>query len=115
MSELMEWQVALQDAGELTPRAVEHLLTKHGSRGKRAIEGVGERRVKQYLDFTVVVGHHDEYIVEGDTYTCEDTRYNLNPEDASARCWHRLAADIADYIDAVDYHEVWYSDVTELL
>lgn len=115
MSELMEWQVALRDAGELTPQAVEHLLARHGSRGKRAIEGVGERRVKQYLDFTVVVGHNDEYIVEGETCTCEDTRYNLDPEDPSARCWHRLAAEIADRIDAVDHHELWYSDVGELM
>lgn len=115
MSELSAWRDTLAEAGELTPRAVEELLAMHGARGRRAIEGVGERRVKRYRDFIVVVGHHDEYIVEEGTCTCEDTRYNLDPEIPTDRCWHELAVEIATRIDEVDHHDLWYSDVAELL
>jgi predicted nucleic acid-binding Zn finger protein len=110
-----EWQQALHDAGELTPSIVADILDTHGARGRRAIEGVGERRVKRYRDFTVVVGYHNEYIVEGGSCTCEDTRYNLDPTDPTDRCWHALAVDIADALGVIEDHDLWYSDVAELL
>ena len=46
---------------------VETLLQKSGTREKKALEAIHEDRVKQYRDFTVVVGYNDEYIVE-DSY-----------------------------------------------
>lgn len=115
MSEVEGWRSELEQAGELTPRAVRHLLDSHGSRARRAIEGVGERRVKQYRDFTVVVGHRDEYIVEGDTCTCDDTRYNLDSENPTDLCWHRLAVEIATRIGVLEDHDIWYSDVADLM
>jgi len=110
-----DWRAELEAAGELTPRAVDDLVSTHGDRGLRAIEAVSEGRVKQYLDFTVVVGHEDEYVVEGGQCTCADASYNLDPEDPDQRCWHVLAVDVAERIDAVDHHDMWYSEVREFL
>ncbi|WP_256684837.1 SWIM zinc finger family protein [Halococcus qingdaonensis] len=110
-----EWQRALDDAGELDPSITERIIDAHGDRGVRAIEAVAERRVKQYLDFTVVVGHSDEYVVEDGGCTCKDSAYNLDADDESQRCWHVLAAAIARRVGALDHHEMWYSDVREFL
>ncbi|NIS32369.1 MAG: hypothetical protein GWN07_18430 [Actinobacteria bacterium] len=105
----------LEDAGELTADVVEALLAAHGERGRRAIDAVSERRVKEYNDFTVVVGHEDEYIVEDGGCTCKDATYNLDPEDPDQRCWHALAVEIAERLGAVDRHDMWYSEVREFL
>ena len=115
MTALDEWQADLAEAGELSGPIVERILALHGERGRQAIEAMTERRVKQYRDFTVVVGHEDEYVVEGDGCTCKDSAYNLDPEDPTQRCWHVLAVMIARRIDAVDHHDMWYSDVREFL
>lgn len=95
--------------------AVELLLSEHGGRGRRAIDAVSEERVKQYLDFTVVVGHGDEYIIENGRCNCKDAAYNLDPDDPSQQCWHALAVDIADRIDAIDHHDLWYAEVRDFL
>jgi predicted nucleic acid-binding Zn finger protein len=110
-----EWRNALADAGELTAPVVDRIISVHGSRATSAIEAVAEERVKEYKDFTVVVGHTEEYIVEDGVCTCDDSQYNLDTEDPTQRCWHALAVDIADPIDAVDHHDMWYSEVREFL
>jgi predicted nucleic acid-binding Zn finger protein len=110
-----EWRRNLDETGELESSIVDRIIEVHGSRGKRAIEAVGERRVKQYRDFTVVVGHTGEYVIEDDACTCEDSQYNLDPDDPTERCWHTLAVDIARRVDAVDHHDMWYSEVREFL
>ncbi|MFB6172068.1 MAG: hypothetical protein ABEJ23_06005 [Haloarculaceae archaeon] len=115
MSGVEEWQTALDAAGELTGSIVERIIAVHGERGRKAIEAVGERRVKQYRDFTVVVGYGDEYVVEDGGCTCEDSQYNLDPDDPTDLCWHVIAAEIAARIGAVDRHDMWYSDVREFL
>jgi predicted nucleic acid-binding Zn finger protein len=110
-----DWRAELESAGELTPPIVEAILREHGDRGQRAIDAVGEGRVKGYNDFTVVVGHTEEYIVEGGGCTCKDAAYNLDPADPSQRCWHAIAADIAERIDEIDRHDMFYSEVRDLL
>jgi predicted nucleic acid-binding Zn finger protein len=110
-----EWQDTLAAAGELTPEAVARIVAVHGDRGQRAIEAVGEGRVKEYRDFTVVVGHADEYVVEDGGCTCKDSEYNLDPTDPEQLCWHAIAARVALAIDAADHHDMWYSDVREFL
>jgi predicted nucleic acid-binding Zn finger protein len=110
-----EWQTALDDAGELAPEVVDRILTLHGERGAKAIEAVAEERVKQYNDFTVVVGHEDEYVVEDGACQCRDSQYNLDTEDPTQLCWHVLAVFIAERVGKVDYHDMWYSDVREFL
>ena len=115
MNAVEEWEADLEAAGELTSDAADAIIAAHGDRGVRAIEAVGERRVKGYRDFTVVVGHSEEYVVEDGTCECEDSRYNLDPEDPTELCWHVIAAEVASRIDAVDHHDMWYSEVREFL
>jgi predicted nucleic acid-binding Zn finger protein len=110
-----DWRAKLESRGELTPSIVEAILREHGDRGQRAIDAVGEGRVKEYNDFTVVVGHTEEYIVEDDGCTCKDAAYNLDPADPSQCCWHALAVDIAERIGAIDRHDMFYSEVRDLL
>jgi predicted nucleic acid-binding Zn finger protein len=110
-----EWQAALEGAGELTPAGVDRIVSLHGERGQRAIEAVGEGRVKAYRDFTVVVGREDEYIVEDDGCTCKDAEYNLDADDPEQLCQHAIAVRIATAIGAVDEHDMWYSDVRDFL
>ncbi len=110
-----DWASALAAAGELSPEHVSAILDVHGDRGQRAVEAVTEGRVKRYRDFTVVVGHGDEYLVEGRACTCYDAMYNLDTSDPTQRCWHAIAVKIADAIDAVEEHDMWYSDVHEFL
>jgi len=110
-----EWQAALADAGELTPDVVEQIIAVHGDRGQRAIEAVSEGRVKEYRDFTVVVGREDEYVVEDGACTCKDAEYNLDPEDPTDLCWHAIAVAIAERIGAVEHHDMWYSEVRDFL
>ena len=115
MSAVEQWEQMLREAGELTPAAVDRITAVHGDRGARAIEAVGEDRVKAYKDFTVVVGHEDEYVVEDDGCTCKDAEVNLDAGDPEDLCWHAIAVRIARAIDAIDEHDMWYSDVREFI
>lgn len=115
MTAVDEWERQLADAGTLTPEGVDRIIRLHGDRGEKAIEAVSEGRVKQYRDFTVVVGHAEEYVVEDDGCTCKDAEYNLDPQDPEELCWHAIAVRIARAIDETDDHDMWYSDVREFL
>ena len=115
MAEIDDWRDALAAAGELQPEIVSAILSAHGDRGQRAIEAVSERRIKQYRDFTVVVGYDEEYVVEDGGCTCKDSQYNLDPADPTQLCWHALAVEIAERVEEVDDHDMWYSDVREFM
>ena len=110
-----DWRAALAATGELVGPITDAIIRTHGDRGRRAIEAVSELRVKQYRDFTVVVGHHEEHVVEDGGCDCADAAYNLDPDDPDQQCWHALAVDVAERVDAVDYHDMWYSEVREFL
>ena len=110
-----DWERALARTGELTPELADRIVRLHGNRAQRAIEAVGENRVKEYRDFTVVVGHEDEYVVENDACTCKDAEYNLDPTDPEQLCWHALAVRIARALGKTDEHDMWYSDVRDFL
>ena len=115
MEPVDDWRAAIAEAGELTGPIAAGIVGEHGDRGQRAIEAVGEGRVKRYRDFTVVVGHDDEYIVEDGGCQCADSEYNLDAEDPSERGWHAIAVDVAAALGAVDHHDMWYSEVREFL
>ena len=115
VSAVEKWEASLAEAGELRPAIVESILDAHDERGARAIEAVAEERVKQYRDFIVVVGHTEEYVVEGDSCDCADATYNLDDDDPDQLCWHAIAVRIATHVDAVDHHDMWYSEVREFL
>ncbi len=110
-----EWTERLREAGELTPEIVDRIVSLHDDRGQQAIEAVAEQRVKAYRDFTVVVGHAEEYIVEDDGCTCKDSEYNLEADDPDQLCWHAIAVRIAEAIGETDDHDMWYSDVRDFL
>ncbi|MFB6161417.1 MAG: hypothetical protein ABEJ61_09620 [Haloferacaceae archaeon] len=110
-----DWRAALAEAGEVTGPVAEAIIETHGDRGRRAIEAVSEGRVKEYRDFTVVVGHEDEYVVEDGACTCKDSEYNLDPDDPEGLCWHAIAVAIARRVGAVDEHDMWYSEVREFV
>lgn len=115
MTSVDRWQAALEERGELAPEAAKGIVSLHGDRGVQAIEAVSEGRVKQYRDFTVVVGHSEEYVVEDGRCTCKDAEYNLDRDDPAQRCWHELAVEIARRVGRVDHHDMWYSDVRDFL
>jgi len=115
VTDVDEWGALLAERGELTPEVVTAIVDAHGSRGRQAIEAVGEERVKGYRDFMVVVGHEDEYIVEDGACECADATYNLDTDDPDDLCWHAIAVRIARTIGAVDEHDMWYSDVRDFL
>ncbi|WP_435063717.1 hypothetical protein [Halobaculum sp. EA56] len=110
-----DWRDALAAAGELSPPIVSAIIDTHGDRGRRAIEAVGEGRVKRYRDFTVVVGYRAEHVVEDGGCDCQDTTYNLDADDPDERCWHALAVDVAERVGRIDHHDMWYSEVREFL
>jgi len=110
----VDWLEELREHGSLTGKVTDEILRNHGARGRRAVDAVSEGRVKEYLDFVVVVGKGDEYIVEGRSCTCDDFRYNLGDADDEL-CWHILAALIADATGDTDEHEMWYSEVRDLV
>jgi len=110
-----EWERALAARGELTPQLVDRIVDLHGDRGRRAIDAVGEGRVKEYNDFTVVVGQQEEYIVEDDSCNCKDAQYNLSASDPEQLCWHAISVRIARALEATDEHDMWYADVNEFL
>lgn len=101
------WEKIEQDQ-ELTSdfrACIEHV---YGDRGRKALAAVDERRVKRYLDFYVVVGHSDEYIVEGDFCTCNDFLFR------GRECWHILAVLIAEQAGLYESYDHWYQDVWKL-
>lgn len=102
----------LEETQTLTAPIVDTLIDHHGDRAKRAITAVTESRIKQYKDFTIVVGHHEEYIIENNSCTCDDVQYNLDHDDPTDRCWHSIAAEIATILDTADHHDIWYTDVS---
>lgn len=115
MSDEVNWREELSSSSQLSPQVVEDILARHGDRGGKAIDAVGEHRVKRYNDFTVVVGWHDEYIVEDERCDCPDTQYNLDAEDPNQLCWHVLATIIAEALDEVDEYDEWYGEIADLL
>ena len=59
----------------------EEILRIYGERGRKAVLAVDESRVKRYLDFFVVVGTSDEYVVEDEFCTCRAQAFR------GGSCW----------------------------
>jgi predicted nucleic acid-binding Zn finger protein len=95
----------LREKGCLTPEARRRIEEVFGERGRKALRAVEEGRVKRYLDFYVVVGKSDEYVVEEDFCTCSDFVYR------SRHCWHILAVRIAEATGEYEKYPLWYQDM----
>ena len=89
---------------ERTRRAV---LECYGEQGRRALEAVEAGSVKKYLDFVVVVGGRDEYIVEDGFCTCDRSLIR------NGFCWHQLAARIAVLTGLCEEYDLWYHAALE--
>lgn len=86
----------------LTERIRNELAERLGERGRKALRAVEEGRVKRYLDFFVVVGYEDEYVVDGEFCTCDDFLYRRH------ECVHILAVRIALAAGACEEYRLWY-------
>lgn len=89
---------------ERTRRAV---LECYGEQGRRAMAAAEAGSVKKYLDFVVVVGGRDEYIVEDGFCTCDRSLIR------NGFCWHQLAARIAVLADLCEDYDLWYHAALE--
>jgi predicted nucleic acid-binding Zn finger protein len=90
---------AQRPISERTRRAV---LECYGEQGRRALQAVEAGSVKRYLDFIVVVGVNDEYVVEDNLCTCDQSLLR------NGFCWHQLAARLAVLSGACEEYDLWY-------
>lgn len=95
---------ALKSGGRLTPRLREEVVRLFGDRGRKAIAAIDDGQVKKYLDFYVVVGKSDEYIVDEDFCTCNDFIFR------GGSCWHILACRIAALTGNFETYDLWYQE-----
>lgn len=88
----------------LTPDLRETIVRTYRDRGRKALAALDAGAVRRYLDFFVVSGRTDEYVVEDDFCTCKDFTYR------GGCCWHILAARIALASGLYERREEWYID-----
>ena len=88
----------------LTPEIRRIIGERYGQRGVKALEIIDEGRVKRYLDFFVVVGSSDEYVVEEDFCTCSDALFRRG------ECSHVIAVRIAALTGQYEEFSLWYQD-----
>lgn len=86
---------------------------EYGNRGNKGLLIAGERRVKRYKDFYVVVGETDEYIVEEALCTCRDFLFKASRN--IVKCGHMIAVEIAEQEGLIDTIDAWYHEVRPLL
>lgn len=94
----------LEQAGTLTDPLRAAVIERYGNRGVRALEALDEQRVQKYLDFWIVIGTRDKYIVDEDFCTCNDFIYR------GGSCCHILAVRIAQLTGIFQEYARWYID-----
>lgn len=94
----------LKEEGRLSPALMDEFIQIYGDRGHKAMQALEHRMVKKYLDFVVVVGASDEYVVEDDFCNCQDFMYR------GKCCWHILAARLAGACGGYETFDLWYQD-----
>lgn len=101
MNDLME---RIAKEGRITDDLRQEIRSTFGSRGERALAAIDERRVKQFLDFTVVMSSLKEYVVEDDICTCGDFLFR------GRVCWHILAVRLAAATGNFVVEDSWYQE-----
>jgi predicted nucleic acid-binding Zn finger protein len=91
----------LHEARALTPELRDEIIRLFGERGRTALVAVEEGQVKKYLDFFIVVGRSDEYVVEEEFCTCRAQVF-------LGFCWHVIAAKIAAITKKFEEIDEWY-------
>ena len=97
------WKI-LEKEKKLTPEVRRLIGERYGQRGVKALEIVDEKRVKKYLDFFVVVGSTDEYVVEDEFCSCSDALFRRG------ECSHVIAVRIAALTGQYEEFPLWYQD-----
>jgi predicted nucleic acid-binding Zn finger protein len=97
------WKI-LEKERRLTPEIRRLIGERYGQRGVKALEIVDEGRVKRYLDFFVVVGSSDEYVVEEEFCTCSDALFRRG------ECSHVIAVRFAALTGQYEDFPIWYQD-----
>ncbi|HUU74729.1 MAG TPA: SWIM zinc finger family protein [Methanoregulaceae archaeon] len=95
----------LKAEGDLKPRLSDKVIRLYGERGRKALMAINEGQIKKYLDFFVVVGKTDEYVVDDDFCTCNDFIFR------GGQCWHIIAVRIAAITGTFESFDLWYQDV----
>ena len=80
------------------------IIHLYGNKGGKAYSAATEWKVVQYLDFLVVEGKTEKYIVEEDYCTCNYFKYH------GGMCWHILAYRIAKKLGTIVPKDEWYQD-----
>ncbi|HVP95102.1 MAG TPA: hypothetical protein VMS89_08035 [Methanoregulaceae archaeon] len=93
----------LMETRELSPELRDEIIHLFGDRGRTALVAVEEGQVKKYLDFFIVVGRSDEYVVEAEFCTCRAQVF-------LGFCWHVLAARIAEITGNFEEIDEWYHE-----
>jgi predicted nucleic acid-binding Zn finger protein len=101
MSALWQQLVKRKELDNMLILAIEQ---EYGVRGKKALAAIDSHRVKKYLDFFVVSGKTDEYVVDENICTCRDFIFR------NRECWHILAVRIAEACGSFDRVDLWYQD-----
>jgi predicted nucleic acid-binding Zn finger protein len=101
MSDL--WQ-RLADTQELNEDLRSAIEAELGSRGKKALAAIDTGKIKKYLDFFVVAGRTDDYVVDEDFCTCGDFMFR------GRTCWHLIAVRIALATGRFERVNSWYTD-----
>ncbi len=97
------WRL-LKKEGVLTPRLSDEFVRIYGDRGQKALHALKNGMVRKYLDFVVVAGTSQSYVVEEDFCTCRDFVFR------GKCCWHLLAARLARICGGYAEREEWYQD-----
>ncbi len=88
----------------LLEETIEGILQRYPKKGRKALDAVQEGRIHKYLDFFVVDGLSDRYVVDDDFCACNDFCFR------GIICWHILAVRIARLTGGYDEIDEWYQD-----
>ena len=92
---------ALKESNELTPELAKKIEEVYGTRGKRAVEAIKERRVIRRGRRWYVRGRRGEYEVVKGMCTCPDYVMNIAPGKAGVdMCYHALAKTVCELLQA---------------
>ncbi|NHK30147.1 MAG: hypothetical protein FK730_02260 [Asgard group archaeon] len=92
-----------KEGSKLTITDIEHLESIFGDRVKKALELVGNNRVKKYIfkpsgvTRWIVNGHQNDYlIIENSFCSCKDFLFHVLLKKTIPSCYHLLAREIAE-------------------
>ncbi len=101
MNDILE---RIRKSGKLSPEFREEFIKEYGNRGVKALAALDEKRVKRYLDFTVVESSSKEYVVDDEICICGDSLFR------NRECWHILAVRLAKATGSFWEEASWFQE-----